>query len=84
MWLMLQQKQPSDYVVATGATHSIRELVELAFQQIGKKIVYVETSFYLMYNAGHLFCVQIRFNSSSATGDFSRQKFFTTERHRRL
>ncbi len=31
MWLMLQQEQPDDYVVATGEAHSVRELVELAF-----------------------------------------------------
>src|SRR6185437_14063122 len=31
MWLMLQQEQPSDYVVATGETHTVRELVEAAF-----------------------------------------------------
>ena len=31
MWLMLQQDQPDDYVVATGETHSVRELVESAF-----------------------------------------------------
>ena len=31
MWLMLQQKTPSDYVVATGETHSVREFVETAF-----------------------------------------------------
>ena len=31
MWLMLQQEKPEDYVVATGETHSIKELVELAF-----------------------------------------------------
>src|SRR5438034_6834220 len=31
MWLMLQQSQPDDYVVATGETHSVRELVEAAF-----------------------------------------------------
>ena len=31
MWLMLQQDEPDDYVVATGETHSIRELCELAF-----------------------------------------------------
>ncbi len=31
MWLMLQQDQPDDYVVATGETHSVRELVTLAF-----------------------------------------------------
>jgi GDPmannose 4,6-dehydratase len=31
MWLMLQQPQPDDYVVATGETHSVAELVEVAF-----------------------------------------------------
>lgn len=31
MWLMLQQKTPDDYVVATGETHSVREFVEAAF-----------------------------------------------------
>lgn len=32
MWLMLQQDQPDDYVIATGETHSVREFLELAFQ----------------------------------------------------
>lgn len=31
MWLMLQQDEPSDYVVATGSTHSVQELCEVAF-----------------------------------------------------
>ena len=35
MWLMLQQDEPDDYVVATGETHSGQELVELAFAQVG-------------------------------------------------
>jgi GDPmannose 4,6-dehydratase len=35
MWLMLQQEQPDDYVVATGETHSVQELVELAFSYAG-------------------------------------------------
>jgi GDPmannose 4,6-dehydratase len=34
MWLMLQQEQPADYVVATGETHSVRELLELAFSLV--------------------------------------------------
>lgn len=38
MWLMLQQKQPDDYVVATGESHSVREFVELAFREIGVEI----------------------------------------------
>ncbi|MEI6044437.1 MAG: GDP-mannose 4,6-dehydratase [Chloroflexota bacterium] len=35
MWLMLQQEQPDDYVIATGETHAIREFVELAFKHVG-------------------------------------------------
>jgi GDPmannose 4,6-dehydratase len=35
MWLMLQQDEPDDYVVATGETHSVRELCEVAFEHVG-------------------------------------------------
>ena len=35
MWLTLQQDAPSDYVVATGQTHSVRELCEVAFARVG-------------------------------------------------
>jgi GDPmannose 4,6-dehydratase len=35
MWLMLQQAEPQDYVVGTGQTHSVRELVEAAFGHVG-------------------------------------------------
>lgn len=35
MWLMLQQDEPDDYVIGTGVAHSIREFVELAFNNVG-------------------------------------------------
>ena len=35
MWLMLQQDQADDYVVATGETHSVREFLEVAFSHVG-------------------------------------------------
>ena len=35
MWLMLQQPEASDYVIATGEQHTIRELLEIAFDQAG-------------------------------------------------
>ncbi len=35
MWLMLQQPEPDDYVIATGETHSVREFVEAAFSHAG-------------------------------------------------
>ncbi len=35
MWMMLQQDEPRDYVIATGEAHSVRELCEVAFAQVG-------------------------------------------------
>jgi GDPmannose 4,6-dehydratase len=35
MWSMLQQDEPDDYVIATGQTHSVRELIEVAFGHVG-------------------------------------------------
>jgi GDPmannose 4,6-dehydratase len=35
MYLMLQQDIPDDYVIATGETHSIRDLLEVAFDEVG-------------------------------------------------
>jgi GDPmannose 4,6-dehydratase len=35
MWLMLQQPTPDDFVIATGETHSVRELCEVAFARVG-------------------------------------------------
>jgi GDPmannose 4,6-dehydratase len=35
MWMMLQQPEPDDYVVATGETHSIEEFLTLAFDEAG-------------------------------------------------
>jgi GDPmannose 4,6-dehydratase len=35
MWLMLQRDEPADYVIATGIAHSVRDVVEIAFDQAG-------------------------------------------------
>lgn len=35
MWLMLQQSEPDDYVIATGETHTVKELVQIAFETVG-------------------------------------------------
>lgn len=40
MWLMLQQDQPEDFVIATGQTQEVRSFVELAFQEVGIKIAW--------------------------------------------
>jgi GDPmannose 4,6-dehydratase len=35
MWLMLQHKEPEDFVIATGKNHSVRDLVQIAFEHVG-------------------------------------------------
>lgn len=49
MWLMLQQDEPEDFVVATGETHSVRELCEAAFNCVGlnyENYVVIDKKFY--------------------------------------
>src|SRR5205807_1293142 len=38
MWLMLQRDEPSDYVIATGEPHSVREFASLAFERAGLEV----------------------------------------------
>jgi len=40
MWRILQHHEPDDFVLATGEAHSVRELVELAFAEVGREIVW--------------------------------------------
>ncbi len=57
MWLMLQQDQPDDYVVATGIAHSVRDLVEVAFNRVGldwQKYVRVDPAFLRPAEVDHL------------------------------
>lgn len=49
MWLMLRQAQPDDYIIASGETHSVRELVECAFNCVGlnwQDYISVDPAFY--------------------------------------
>jgi GDPmannose 4,6-dehydratase len=49
MWLMLQQPEADDFVVGTGETHTVREFVQIAFDQVGldwQKYVVVDPAFY--------------------------------------
>lgn len=41
MWLMLQQKEPGDYVMATGRTASVREFAQLAYREVGIELEWV-------------------------------------------
>jgi GDPmannose 4,6-dehydratase len=48
MWLMLQQQTPEDFVVATGETHTVKELIEVAFGHVGldwEKYVVIDPKF---------------------------------------
>jgi GDPmannose 4,6-dehydratase len=57
MWLMLQQPEPDDYVVATGEAHSVQELVEVAFAHAGldwQKHVGVDPKFLRPAEVDHL------------------------------
>ena len=47
MWLMLQAPAAADYVIATGQTHSVRELCEIAFRRVG-----LDYKQYVVENAG--------------------------------
>jgi GDPmannose 4,6-dehydratase len=57
MWLMLQEDQPDDYVIATGETHSVREFCELAFDRVNlkwDKYVVVDKAFMRPAEVDHL------------------------------
>ncbi|HXJ75156.1 MAG TPA: GDP-mannose 4,6-dehydratase [Candidatus Dormibacteraeota bacterium] len=49
MWLMLQQDEPDDYVIATNETHSVREFLEVAFRHVGlnwQKFVEIDPKYF--------------------------------------
>jgi len=57
MWLMLQQDQPDDYVISTNISHSVRELVEVAFARVGldwQKHVRIDPAFLRPAEVEHL------------------------------
>jgi GDPmannose 4,6-dehydratase len=57
MWLMLQQKQADDYVIATGKAHSVRDLCEAAFDHVGlnwKQHVVIDKRFIRPAEVAHL------------------------------
>lgn len=57
MWMMLQQKQPDDFVIATGIAHSVKDLVRVAFDHVGlnwKKYVVTDPQFIRPAEVEHL------------------------------
>ena len=73
MYLMLQQKKPDDYVLATGKTYSVREFCKLAFAEVGldwKKYVVVDKKFYRPSEVNYL------------RGDYSKAKRILNWKHK--
>ena len=57
MWLMLQQDRPDDYVISTGISHSVKELVQIAFERVGldwEKHVELDPAFLRPAEVDHL------------------------------
>ncbi len=57
MWLMLQEDEPDDYVISTGETHSVRELVSIAFAHAGLEVddhVEIDPKFFRPAEVEHL------------------------------
>ena len=57
MWMMLQQDKPDDYVVATGISHSVRDLVEVAFRHVDlnwEDHIVIDQEFYRPAEVDHL------------------------------
>jgi GDPmannose 4,6-dehydratase len=57
MWLMLQQEQPDDYVIATGESHAVREVLDVAFGTLGldwKPHVEIDPRYYRPTEVDHL------------------------------
>lgn len=57
MWLMLQQEKPNDYVIATGIARSVKELVEIAFADVGldwRKYVIIDPKLFRPADVTHL------------------------------
>jgi GDPmannose 4,6-dehydratase len=57
MWLMLQQDRADDYVIATGVSHSVRELLDIAFSRVGldyQKHVYTDPALIRPAEVDHL------------------------------
>jgi GDPmannose 4,6-dehydratase len=69
MWLMLQQDKPDDYVIATGITHTVRRLLEVAFKHVGldyQEHVEVDANLFRPAEVAHL-----RGNSAKAREKFA-------------
>jgi GDPmannose 4,6-dehydratase len=78
MWLMLQQDEPEDYVIATGESHSVTDLVQTAFRHLKldhEKYVHIDEK---LYRPGEIY--ELRGDSAKATNRLAWQPTVTFER----
>jgi GDPmannose 4,6-dehydratase len=78
MWLMLQQDEPDDYVIATGESHSVRELIQAAFDYVGldyEKFTRIDEK---LYRPSEIY--ELRGNAAKAKKTFGWQPTVTFER----
>jgi GDPmannose 4,6-dehydratase len=82
MWLMLQQSDPEDYVIATGESHSVRELVQVAFKHVGldyEKYTRVDEK---LYRPAEIY--ELKGNAANARKKLNWQPTVTFERLTRM
>jgi GDPmannose 4,6-dehydratase len=78
MWLMLQQSEPHDYVIATGESHSVTELVQTAFSHVGLDYEKYTTIDERLYRPAEIY--ELRGNAAKGTKKLGWQPSVTFER----
>jgi len=78
MWLMLQQNEPDDYVIATGESHSVTELVETAFSHVGLDYEKYTTIDERLYRPAEIY--ELRGNATKVRNKLAWQPSVTFER----
>jgi GDPmannose 4,6-dehydratase len=78
MWLMLQQSEPHDYVIATGESHSVTELVETAFSYVGLDYEKYTTIDERLYRPAEIY--ELRGNAAKGTKKLGWQPSVSFER----
>jgi len=82
MWLMLQQSEPEDYVIATGESHSVRELVQISFEHVGlhhEKYTRIDEK---LYRPSEIY--ELKGNAAKARKKLTWQPIVTFERLTRM
>ena len=77
MWLMLQQDEPDDYVIASGKTHSVKDLLEVAFRYVGLEWADYVTTDKKFYRPAEIY--ELRGDSSKAKKELDWQPTISFE-----